>query len=275
MTPVPSNHDPGAKIILGGRTLPAGQSADQDLRDALDTIFQHPNVGPFIGKQLIQHLVTANPSPDYVARVSAAFANDGHGVRGNLGAVVRAILLDPEARGDLKSDPRYGKVKEPVLFLTGLARALGVTSDGVYFVGAATAMEQPVYAAPSVFNFYPPNYALSSGLLSPASVLLDTGSVFTRDNVVRKLLYLPPGPDPTVSGATGTQVPSGDFLPLGNDPTALVDQLNALMMHGTLAPDIRSAIRQALSVRAPGDTGGRVQTAVYLVATSPHYQVER
>src|SRR5262249_14017715 len=199
MIPVAANHDTGSKQILGGTVLPAGQSAEADLQQALDVLFAHPNVGPFIGKQLIQHLVTANPSPAYVARISAVVADDGHGARGNLGAVVRAILLDPEARGDSKTDPSYGRVKDPVLLLTGLARALGVTTDGVYFASTAGAVEQGVYQAPSVFSFYPPDYPLpgGAGLLSPASALMDSASVFTRANAVRTLLYAPPGPSPT------------------------------------------------------------------------------
>ena len=101
-------------------TLPANQDGETDLRQALDNIFHHPNVGPFIGKQLIQHLVTSNPSPAYVARVAAAFDDDGSGVRGDLTAVVRAILLDPEARGPRRPIPAYGHLREPVLFITDL-----------------------------------------------------------------------------------------------------------------------------------------------------------
>lgn len=274
MVAVASNHDTAAKLVLGGRQLAAGQTADVDLAQTLDTIATHPNVGPFLGKQLIQALVTANPSPSYQARISAVFADDGHGVRGNLGAVVRAILLDPEARGDPRSDPSYGRVKDPVLLLTALGRALGAHTDGIYFVGASAALEQPPYRSPSVFNFYPPDYALASGLLSPASALLDSASVFTRANVIRKLLYAPPGPDATVPGATGTQVDLGDLAGFGGDAGALADSANALLLHGTLSGAARGRIVDAVNAQG-ADPASRVRAAAYLVLTSPHAQVER
>ena len=275
MVVVPSNHDSTAKVILGGTAVPAGQTPEADLAQALDTIAAHPNVGPFIGKQLIQALVTANPSPAYVARISAVWADDGHGVRGNLGAVVRSILLDPEARGDVKTDPNYGRVKDPVLLLTGLARALGAVTDGVYFAGASGSVEQPPYLSPTVFNFYPPDYTFDSNLVSPASALLDSGSVFTRANVVHQLLYSPPGRDRSVAGATGTQVSLGDLAPYGGNPGRLVDSANALLLHGTLSGEARSNIIAAVNAQDPSDLEGRVRAAAYLVLTSPHYQVER
>ncbi|HYN40845.1 MAG TPA: DUF1800 family protein, partial [Thermoanaerobaculia bacterium] len=131
-----TTHDKGSKTILQypgapHSVLPANQDGAVDLDQALDNVFFHPSVGPFVSRQLIQHLVTSNPSPTYVARVARVFADDGRGVRGKLAAVVKAILLDPEARGPVKSDPAYGRLREPVLFVTNLCRALGATSDGV------------------------------------------------------------------------------------------------------------------------------------------------
>jgi len=273
MVAVQSNHDPAAKVILGGTQVPAGQTAEADLALALDTIANHPNVGPFIGKQLIQALVTANPSAAYVARVSAVWADDGHGARGNLGAVVRAILLDAEARGDVKTDPSYGRVKDPVLLLTGPARALGVTTDGVFLASTAAALEQPPYLSPTVFNFYPPDYSPDSTLVSPASALLDSASVFARANLLLRLLYSPPGPDRTVSGATGTQVGLGDLAPYGNDSGALVTSIDALLYHGTLSADARQAILAAVNGQGAGPSW--IRAATYVVLTSPQYQVER
>jgi uncharacterized protein (DUF1800 family) len=274
MVPVASNHDPLAKVILAGTQVPAGQTPQADLAQALDTIANHPNVGPFIGKQLIQALVTANPSAAYVARISAVWADDGHGLRGNLGAVVRAILLDPEARGDVKTDPSYGRVKDPVLLLTGPARALGVTTDGVFLANTAGALEQPPYLSPTVFNFYPPDYSPDSTLVSPASALLDSASVFARANNLLRLLYSSPGPDRTVTGATGTQVGLGDLSPYGNDSGALASSIDALLYHGTLSEDARLAILDAVSAQqATGPSW--IRAAVYVVITSPQYQVER
>ena len=273
MVAVPSNHDGAAKVILGGTQIPAGQTPDADLAQALDTIANHPNVGPFIGKQLIQALVTANPSAAYVGRVSAVWADDGHGVRGNLGAVVRAILLDPEARGDVKPDPTYGRVKDPVLLLTAPARTLGVATDGVWFALASGSLEQPVYLSPTVFNFYPPDYSPDSALVSPASALLDSASVFSRANLLVQLLYFSSPADGTVTGATGTQPGLGDLPPFGGDTGSLMDSINALLLHGTLAADARSAVLDAAN--AQPDEPSRIRAAVYAVLTSPSYQVER
>src|SRR5262249_3960082 len=130
-----ANHDTGSKTLLSfqagqpGQMIPANQTVDQDLDSVIDNAFNHPNVGPFIGRQLIQHLVTSNPSPAYVQRITTVFNNNGQGVRGDLRAVVRAILLDPEARGNSKTDPAYGKLREPAIFFTHLFRSLSCTGE--------------------------------------------------------------------------------------------------------------------------------------------------
>ena len=118
-----ATHDIVAKTLLGGAVLPARQTAAMDLNGAIDNIFNDSNVGPFIGKQLIQHLVTSNPSPAYVARVAAAFNGETNGVRGDMKTVIKAILLDPEARGDVKTDANYGHLRHPALFISALLRA--------------------------------------------------------------------------------------------------------------------------------------------------------
>jgi len=158
-------HDRGPKTLLNGQPLPAGQPTDKDLNDAIDNIAYHPNVAPFISKQLIQHLVTSNPSPGYVQRIAAVFAA-GQSSPTQLFDVVRAILLDDEARGDSKDPatlPNYGKLREPVQFITNVLRPFNVKSDGVLdsvtvsnsSIGSAD-MGQDVFNAPSVFSFYPP-----------------------------------------------------------------------------------------------------------------------
>src|SRR5204863_4579199 len=124
MVPFEANHDTTSKTLLNGLVLPAGQKADQDLGAALDNIFNHPNVGPFISTRLIQHLVTSNPSPEYVGRVAAVFNNNGAGVRGDLGATVRAVLLDTDARDNAAlTSATFGKLREPVLRLANWMRA--------------------------------------------------------------------------------------------------------------------------------------------------------
>src|SRR5439155_25498101 len=133
MEPVDSNHDKSAKSLLSGMTLPAGQSIQFDLTGAVHNVFMHHNVGPFIGKQLIQKLVTSDPTPQYVRRVAAVFDNNGQGVRGDMKAVVKAILTDPEARGAVKLDPMYGKLRETVLSMAIVARTLNAQRHVVCF----------------------------------------------------------------------------------------------------------------------------------------------
>jgi uncharacterized protein (DUF1800 family) len=276
MEAVDSNHDTTAKTLLDGTAIPSGQTAAQDLKAALDLIYNHPNVGPFIGKQLIQFLVTSNPSPAYVGRVSAVFADNGSGVRGDMSAVVRAILLDPEARGDVQSGTGYGKLREPALLAANLARALGVQSDGVYLRNASVSMEQAVYESSSVFNFYPPNYPLSgTNLVSPPSTLLDSSSVMVRSNFILALLFSTIGPDATFPNATGTTAPLTDFLSSAGDAGALADRFNALLMHGTMSSGMRQAVMNAVNAVAATDTIDRVRAAAYVIATSAQYQVEQ
>ena len=276
MVAVETNHDTGQKTILDGVVLPAGQTAQKDLDDALDVIFKHGNVGPFIGKQLIQHLVTSNPTPAYVARIAAVFADDGTGIRGNMRAVVRAILLDPEARGDTKTDPSYGKLREPTLLVTGLARALETQSDGVYLRNIAANLEQDVYQAPSVFSFYPPDNALpGTMLLSPPSVLFDSTTALGRSNFVYALVYRGTAPDTTVDGATGTTTSLASFAGSAGDPSMLLDRLDVLLMHRTMSADMRQSIVDAVSGVPATDPTGRVRMAAYLIGSSAQYQVER
>ena len=169
----PDFHDTGPKTILNGVTIPAGQTGDQDLAMALDNVFNHPNVGPFFSYRLIQRLVTSNPSPGYTQRVAAVFDNNGVGIRGDLGAVVRAILLDDEARPELPMEID-GKLKEPLLRLTQLWRAYDALSQSGAFplIASSAIFGQGPLQSPSVFNFFSPFFAptgeiRNSGLVAP------------------------------------------------------------------------------------------------------------
>jgi hypothetical protein len=257
--------------------LPAGQAASVDLNGAIDNIFNHPNVGPFIGKQLIEQLVTSNPSPAYVARVSAAFNNNGQGVRGDMKAVLRAILLDPEARGDRKDDASYGKMREPVLFELGLLRTLGASSDGLYPRSQAASMAQDVFNAPTVFNYYPPDYPLpNSTLLAPPFGIYNATTAFARANFANSLFSQNGvSADKSVPGSTGTQFNWAPWQALVADPNALLIKLNTLMFHGTMSDATRAAILTAMQTYPASDSFDRARTALYLAATSPQYQVER
>jgi uncharacterized protein (DUF1800 family) len=274
---VDADHDKGAKVILSypgavDPVLPAGQDGTADLAQALDNIFYHPNVGPFVGKQLIQHLVTSNPSPAYVARVAAAFDDNGAGVRGDMRAVIRAILLDPEARGPAKSDPSYGRLREPVLFIAGVCRAMGAASDGI-LARQAAAMGQNLFLSPSVFSYYPHEYDLpGTSLQGPEFGIQSSQAAETRINFVNALAFAKitsPAPDP------GTSIDLTALAATAGDPGALIAALDGILMHGTMSDGMKAAVSQAVSAIPPGNALLRARTAFYLIASSSQYQVAR
>jgi len=209
-----TQHDTGAKTLLNGFTIAACSDtnvncAQSDMTAVLNHLANHPNVGPFISKQLIQHLVMSNPSPAYVARVASVFNNDCNGLypqgctntRGNLRFVVQAILLDPEARGDLKTDPNYGKLREPAQYVTGFLRAFNVksfdkttTSDGVLGLRGGTdftgTLDQPIFQPSSVFSYYQPGYEVpGTKILGPAFGILSTTTTLRRANDINTLVF--------------------------------------------------------------------------------------
>ncbi len=280
------NHDTFPKLLLNGTVLPAGQTGAQDLQQALDNIFNHPNVGPFIGKQLIQHLVTSDPTPAYVARVATVFNNNGYGVRGDLKAVVWAILTDPEARGDVKNDPNYGYLREPVLHVTNILRqfnaraangVVGSQSDG-YLNPQTQILGQDVYRAPSVFNYYPPDYIVPvSGIRGPEFYILTTSTALRRTNFVNTIVF---GTIP-VNGTlapNGTSIDMSEMQALAAADTSggqLMDALNRKLMHGTMSTEMRNIITTAVLAVSSANPLQRARTAVYLVASSSQYQVQR
>ena len=272
------HHQAGTKALLNGYTVPAGQTAEQDLANALDNIFNHPNVGPFIGRQLIQHLVTSNPSPAYVARIAAVFANNGQGVRGDLGAVVRAILTDTEARGAAPPTNLFGHLREPALFITSTLRSLAGKSDGVLLRNASSAMGQPMFSPETVFSFYPPSYQIpGTQTVAPEFGIDNSATALARANFINTVIMQGGAkPDPTVAGSTGTII---DLTPLASvaNNTALIDQLNQTLMHGSLPSDASNLILAAANSIAAGsaDPLAAARAASYLILTSAQYQVER
>lgn len=257
--------------------------AKDSLEQALDNIFYHPNVGPFVSKFLIQHLVMSDPSPAYVGRVSAVFSNNGAGVRGDMQAVVRAILLDPEARGDVKTDPSYGKLREPVQMITNFARHLGVRgandgpiSDGVVN-GLSSPLGQNTFYSPSVFNYYPPGYVVpGSAIPGPEFALMNTGTSVGRANLVNTLVFGQIGTSESVP--LGTSLDMTEMTNLAaTDPTGtlLVDTLDKRMLHGTMSPEMRTSILTAFTAITPSNPLQRARQAVYLVASSSQFQVQR
>jgi len=277
MVLIDAHHEIFAKRLINGVSLPGGQSGGEELSAGLDAIFNHPNVGPFIATRLIQHLVTSNPSPAYVQRVATVFNNNGQNVRGDLQAVVRAILLDSEARGDVKTDPGYGHLREPALFIASFIRSLGGQSDGVYLRSQSNAMGQNVFAAGSVFNFYPPDYVIPTRTdLGPEFAIQGATAALTRENFINQLVYGGGAtPDPTVTGSTGTSLDLTTWIGAAGDADGLVNAMDARLTHGTLAPAAHQAIAVAINAYDPASTTSRAQTAAYLFGASPQFQVER
>jgi uncharacterized protein (DUF1800 family) len=276
MVGVAANHDTGAKSLLYGAVAPAGLTMEADLANAIRNVFFNPNVGPFIGKQLIQKLVTGDPSPQYVARVAAVFNNNGQGVRGDMRAVVRAILADPEARGAVKLDPGYGKLREPVLFLTAAARSVNAQSDGVFFGPAGAALGQNLFYPESVFNYYPPDYMLpGTTLLGPEFALANSSTYINRANIVNAFAFGVIAPSPTYPGAIGTRPDWSALQAVAGNTSALVAKVDALLLHGTMPAAMRAGLASAIDALPAADTLNRAKNAYYLVVTSSEYQVER
>jgi len=282
-----ANHDTGSKTLLTypsqqSTNVPANQTVEQDLDSVINNVFNHPNVGPFIGRQLIQHLVTSNPSPAYVGRITAVFNNNGQGVRGDLRAVVRAILLDPEARGNSKVDPVYGKLREPALFFTHLFRGLGCTGGMWGIPQRSRRLGQDIFSPPSVFNYYQPDFRVvvnGQSIFAPPAQLLTTSTIIDRLNTLNDFLFSPPiqpGGDPNPTGTPTTSVVL-DFAPfdqLAPNPTNLVNELNTRLMHGSMSAQMRQTVIDAVT-SIQNNNRLRVQTAIYIIASSMQYQVQR
>ncbi|MEP6633731.1 MAG: DUF1800 domain-containing protein, partial [Luteimonas sp.] len=279
-------------LIYPGVALPSGLlaangTAPNDLKAGLDNIFNHPNVGPFIARQLIQRLVTSNPTPGYVARVAAAFDHSRRAglpldQRGDLKAVVKAILLDPEARQASRQPPNFGKVREPILRLTHIWRALnGRTQTGRMsewypesYLGQA-----PLRSA-SVFNFFSPSYKPTGelsdlGLFAPELQLAtDYRLPLTNDALGDEVFWYYIG-NPQV-GPDDISVDLTRDMPLGATPGALLDRYNTLFMSGQMSSRMRGILLDYLNAMPNGHSGrDRVQEALYLITNSPEYTVQK
>ncbi|ATY32275.1 hypothetical protein CVN68_10040 [Sphingomonas psychrotolerans] len=284
MIAVAARYDSTAKAFLG-TSVGAGATQEASVAAVVDAAFNNASTAPFVSKFLITHLVTPNPTPAYVGRVAAVFANNGGGVRGDLKAVVRTILTDAEARA--APGAASGKVKEPVLLMTGLARVIGFTTDGYVFVNRDTSMGQPVMRAPSVFNFYPTDYPLpgSTTLKSPASKLLNTSNVLRWHNFVY---------DWTVGGdATRAEFTLASGMPnsslsqplwsgweaFGTDLDAMIARIDLLMFANTLNQPQKDALKTAATAITNADpllqARKRAQMMLYVAASSPLFLVDR
>jgi uncharacterized protein (DUF1800 family) len=275
-----SNHDSGAKTFLG-QSVAAGQSTAQELDSVLTIIFNHPNLPPFVCKQLIEKLVTSNPSSAYVQRVSQAFSTGkfnsyGSSKRGDMQATLAAILLDPEARrGDSSTtaDPGDGKLREPIVMMVSVARAFHATSDGSGFESKGAGMSQDIFNSGSVFNFFPPDNLIPQTTLNgPEFAIFNTNTSLARVNFVNSIVYN------SISGGTVL-----DFSPVitAGTPDQMVTWLNSLFLHGTMSDSMKQSILTAIgaiTVASPpssNDLKNQARAAIYLVASSSQYQVQR
>ena len=267
-------HDGGAKTVLGVK-IPAGQNADQDARSVVDILLKHPNTGPFVVYRLIQSLVTSDPSPAYVARMTAVFENNGKGERGDLGAVVKAILLDPEARR--ADDPAFrelqvGRIKEPLLQATSVMRAMDckrpLTMPWSKYQVYGTSNQQALNA-PSVFSFFSPMHrAPGSNTLAPEQKLLDSKEFRDRLGGLSSVY----GSDGEAFNAAGCDFTS--FVnALEKSPQAFLDLMSQRLFRGSLTPPLRQAAQILLNETANESTGQRVALVLTFMLTTPAFGV--
>jgi hypothetical protein len=296
MVPCDAYHDMAAKTVLG-TALPAGQTAQQDLKSALDTIFMHPNLPPFVARRMIQHLVTSNPSREYVTRVANAFAAGkftsngtpfGDSMRGNMQALIAAVLLDPEARrGDdpTTEDRRDGHLREPVLYMTNVLRAFHGTTDANNFI-VYVALDMGgefLFNSGSVFNFFSPLYEIPAAdfntpppsplpLFGPEFQIFTSASSLARVNDIEGAFF-----NSSVDG-NSTHIDLTAYASIaGNDSDlgTMVDAMNLQLLHGTMSAAMRTAILTAVSAVSNGDPLGRARTAAHLIVSSSQYQIQR
>ncbi len=297
-------HDTQSKTVLNNVVLPAGMTAEQDLDAALDNIFAHDNVAPFVSKQLIQRLVTSNPSPQYIDRISAVFNDNGNGVKGDLEAVVRAILLDAEARdSDILADIQFGKLKEPILKFTSLMRAFDVradqplTEDGdvfeetVRFFWPGYDYGQRAYGSPSVFNFYRPDFSPANAfggvdIAAPEFQILTEKNITAASNwggsiIFNSYQFLREGCEEELNFESGVGCLFARFedeVELARDADELINHLDVLMLGGQMSREVRDILLEHIE---PFDAENeqerlyRVAEATYLIWMSPEFAVQR
>jgi uncharacterized protein (DUF1800 family) len=303
MVAVDSAHDKQARKLLNGAALAAGHSSQKALDAVLDSLMNHPNIAPFIGKQLIQFFVSSNPSSAYVSRVSNAFISGkfetfGSGVKGDMQATMAAILLDDEARNDATFDSASaGKLREPIVMMVSAVRAMNGFTDGERMgkYGWGSSLSQPIFNSPSVFNFYAPDYPLpgNPGVVAPQFQLVNANTSMGWTNFANDLIYWWYDKGKGVAaktdlvGSTGTQLSYVGFETDASDATKLIDRMDRLLTGSKVGATGRAAIASAINTYTSADTWltdannqsswqrERVKTAAYLLISSPHFQVQR
>ena len=304
MKAYPEFHDAGEKTLLNGEKIAAGKTPLEDVQAALDNIMAHKNVAPFIGKKLIQYLITSNPSKAYVERVATVFDNNGSGVKGDMKAVIKAIYLDDEAQNPpADSLTYYGKLKEYPLLVSGLWRAFkaqgipvtdkGKSVDTIRYMSGTLNAEQEAFFAPSVFNFYqseysPPGKLAAQKLLAPEFQIFNGSSAVLQANLLAKMIYNRDKNDKDLWAGTGqdwgtvnnwnnppvhAKLNLSEEIALAGSPLQLIDHLNLLLTHGQISAEDSALI--ATHIGLLSDPLARVYEATFLIAVSPEYAIQR
>jgi len=283
MTAVEAFHDTSEKQLLNNIVVPANQSAEQDLAIALDNLFNHENVAPFIGKQLIKKLVTSNPSPEYVARVSAIFNDNGQGVRGDLSAVIKTILLDEEVLEGTSSNANFGKIREPLLRVVHLWRAFDAYSpnDRFQFNWPDYAFAQAPLAAHHVFNFFSPDY-VPPGIVSDNNLIAPELEIVTENYLTRTSNFLAYS---TLWGHTEFEnesdnderilIEMNSLKPMIDDTNKLLEHLNMMLLGGTMSDEMHTILTQAFNNSNEQEINDRLSNLLFLIMISPQYTVQR
>lgn len=271
MKAYPEYHDTGAKEFLG-HTVPAGLSPEEDLERALDIIFNHPNVAPFIARHLIQRFVTSNPAPDYIRRVATVFNDNGAGVRGDLGAVIKAVLTDPEATHERPDDPHFGKLREPLLKITHLFRIANGQIDTSNYWRVRNDLLQAPLRSPTVFNFFYPDFRpagqiRAAGLVAPEFQITTTSSMTSTTNKLFAMALGEFDNDATLDVA--------DLVPLAQNHNALVDYLDLVLTAKQLSTATRETLTNYLDTHTQLSAEEKIRDLLYLVLTSAEYAVQR
>jgi uncharacterized protein (DUF1800 family) len=259
-------HDTVTKTLLNGYVVPANLTAAQELDHVIDNIFYHSNVPPFVATRLIRSLVTSNPSPAYVQRISNVFINNGSGVRGDLAAVFAAILLDPEALSPAAAE--HGRLKDPVLHVMGMGRALNAQlGDPASFQFVFSNLSQRVLTPATVFSFYSPTAKIpsNSALFGPEFQLYPPALAIQRANFIYGIL--------TGQYGSAFSIDMTPFRVLAGDAAALVEKVSTALMMGRMSPALRQIILTATNAVPASDPNQRALGAVYLAAISSEYSV--
>jgi len=282
MTAYEDKHDIESKTVLGGTVLPAGQSAQQDLDDMLDVVFNHPNVGPFVSKQLIQKLVTSNPSNAYVERVASVFNNNGNGVRGDMQSVVKAILMDDEAISRTTSDDKeFGKLKEPLVTMAGLWRTFNAQAANGQFrlVWFREFLGQAPLESPSVFNFFSPFYApqgdfQTRGLVAPEFQIHSEANMTKMTNFIQFLVISQNNKSNTTAEPDEVLINLDQETDIATNVDALIDHYDMLLFAGEMSPELRATVKTYGETINANEPARRAWEVLGVLVVSPEFMIQ-